>query len=177
MLRTISRNIHRLNEWAGQKTAWLTAVLVVLVFLDVLAQKIFHYSAAWVSEIEWHLFSLIFLFGAGYALRHGKHVRVDLFYEKFSKKEKALVNFWGTVLFLLPWCMTVIWFASKYALESWADGEGSPQPNGLPIWYPIKFAIVIGILLLTLQGIAMLIDSLVILIEEKHKSKASENGN
>lgn len=165
MLRTLSYQIHQLNDWVGKKVSWLTAVLVALVFIDVLAQKIFNYSAVWVSEIEWHLFSLIFLFGAGYALKYGKHVRVDLFYDNFSKKDKALVNMWGTLLFLLPWCAFVIWFSTKYALESFSINEGSPQPNGLPIWYPIKFAIVVGMVLLMLQALALLFDSIITLSE------------
>jgi TRAP-type mannitol/chloroaromatic compound transport system permease small subunit len=175
MLRKISGHIHQLNEWVGQKTAWLTALLVIMVFLDVLAQKLFNYSAAWISEIEWHVFSLIFFLGAGYALRHGRHVRVDLFFENFSKTDKASVNFWGTLLFLIPWCLVVIWFASEYAFESFAINEGSPQPNGLPLWYPIKFAVVIGTLLLLLQGLALLFDSAAILIEERHANKINRN--
>lgn len=156
-----------MNEWVGKSTSWLTALLVVLVFIDVFAQKIFNFSQSWLTEIEWHLFSMIFLLGAGYALKHGKHVRVDLFYEKFSKRDKALVDFWGTLLFLIPWAAAIIWFSSIYAMESFQISEGSPQPNGLPVWYPIKFIIVIGFCLLLLEAIAMLIDSILVLKKEK----------
>ena len=175
MLRSLSKNIHQLNEQIGRATSWLTAVLVAIVFVDVVAQKGFDYSAAWMLELEWHVFSLIFLLGAGYALRHNRHVRVDLFFENFSKQDKALVNFWGTLVFFLPWCLFVIWHATSYAIESWHDQEGSPQPNGLPAWYPIKFAIVVGVMLLLLQGVAAMIDAWVVLVDEKRKNR--QNGD
>lgn len=111
-------------------------------------------------ELEWHLFSIIFLFAAGYTLQKNKHVRVDLFYEKFSDKQRAWINLSGTILFLIPWCLVIIYFSSIYALNSWTIGETSPDPGGLPARYLIKFCIPIGIFLLMLQGISIIYKSL-----------------
>jgi TRAP-type mannitol/chloroaromatic compound transport system permease small subunit len=159
LLQNFSRAINNLNEWVGRATSWLTGTLVLVVCFDVVARKIFNFSKIWIMDIEWHLFSLIFLLSAGFALKHNKHVRVDLFYEKFSVKEKAAINFWGNLLFLIPWCCLVIYFSFGYAMESLSMNEGSPEPGGLPMRFIIKFCITIGIGLLLLQALAGLIES------------------
>lgn len=162
-LEWLSKAINALNEWVGRAVSWLTAVLVVLVCFDVVARYLFSSTAAWVMELEWHLFALIFLLGAGYAFRHDRHVRVDLFYAGFSSRDKALVDFFGALLFLIPWCVLIVYASYDYALISFKIKEISPDPGGLPARYAIKFAITVGAVLLLLQGIASLIDSALLL--------------
>ena len=118
-------------------------------------------------ELEWHLFALIFLLGAGYAFKHDRHVRVDLFYAKFSEREKAWLNLWGSLLFLLPWSALIVYTAYDYAWISYLIGEGSPDPGGLPARYIIKFMVAIGIFLLFLQGLATCIESYLFLQKDK----------
>ena len=149
-----------INENIGRATAWLTTILVILVCGRVLGRMIFKSEPVWMPELEWHLFSFIFLLAAGYTLKHDKHVRVDLFYADFSVRDKALVNLVGALLFLIPWCLLIIWVSYDYALGSFKILEGSPNPNGLPYRFVVKFAIVIGACLLLLQGLAMVADSI-----------------
>lgn len=151
--------IHAMNERIGRITSWLTLVLVLLVCFDVIARKIFNFSRIWIMDLEWHIYAMIFLLAAGFSLKNDRHVRVDLFYEKFSPRDKALTDFLGHLLFLIPWSITVIIFSFSYALESFELNEGSPEPGGLPARYIIKFVITIGILLLFFQAIAGLIDA------------------
>ncbi len=167
LLEQLSAAINRLNEWVGRAVSWLCAALVLLVCFDVVTRYLFSATAAWIMELEWHLFALIFLLGAGYAFRHGRHVRVDLFYAGFSVKDKAWVDFLGALLFLLPWCLLITYTSFGYALSSYEIRETSPDPGGLPARYLIKFSIVIGAALLLLQGIASLIDSALVLAGEK----------
>lgn len=158
-LKKIADLIDRINEGVGQAVSWLTTVLMLLVVADVISRYLFNTSKAWTIELEWHLFALIFLLGAGYAFKHDRHVRVDLFYTRFSKRDQALVNLVGGLIFLVPWCLLVIYSSWGYAMQSYRIGEGSPDPGGLPLLYPIKFSIAIGITLLLLQGIANIIQS------------------
>lgn len=158
-MQRLIRYIDTLNETVGRAVSWLTTALVVIVCLDVLARYLLSRTAAWVMEVEWHLFSLIFLLGAGYALKHDRHVRVDLFFTSFSRRDRALVDLLGSLLFLLPWTALVLVAGWSYAVESYHDGEGSPNPGGLPYYYPIKFAIPLGLGLLLLQGLAQLLRS------------------
>ncbi|HMN89062.1 MAG TPA: TRAP transporter small permease subunit [Saprospiraceae bacterium] len=153
LLKKIAHSIDRLNDGLGRTVAWLTTLLVLLVCAEVVL-NLCGRSANWLTELEWHVFALIFLLGAGYALRHDRHVRVDLFYNRFSQKDKALTDLLGSLLFLIPWCITVGYFSFLYAKKAWHINEHSPDPGGLPARYIIKFAIVIGMLLLLLQAVS-----------------------
>lgn len=155
--------IDLLNEYVGRAVAWLTTLLVLLVCADVVSRYLFSTTKAWTIELEWHLFALIFLLGAGYALKHDRHVRVDLFYTRFSAREQALVDLIGGLIFLIPWCLLVIYASWHYAWESFMLGETSPDPGGLPARYAVKFAIVLGASLLLLQGIASIIRAYLVL--------------
>ena len=150
------KQIEGIIRFIGQAVSWLNIVLVVLIVVDVVLRATLDQTAVWVTEVQWHLFALIFLLGAPYALQKDRHVRVDLFYEKFGAKEKRSVNFWGTLVFLLPWCLLLIITGWGYAYESFLNGEGSPNPGGLPTFFPIKLMIPLMAFLLLLQGIAIM---------------------
>jgi len=156
ILTKLSLWFDEINERIGRTVAWLNLILILLVCLDVFARYLLNKTSPWVTELEWHLFALIFLLGAGYAWKHDRHVRVDLFYDRFSKKDKAMVNALGTLVFLLPWSLLMILVSWKYALTSLRIRETSPDPGGLPAFYPIKFAICLGVFLLALQAVGQL---------------------
>ncbi len=169
----ISKKTDSLNEAVGRASSWLTLVLLAVVCFDVVARKVFNFSRVWFMDLEWHLFSLIFLLASGYALLHDRHVRVDLFYDNYTKKDKALTDFVGSLLFLIPWCIIVIAYALSYAMDAFQLREGASEPGGLPARYAIKFAIVLGIFLLLLQAFSMLIKAALILFG-KNKNGASK---
>lgn len=121
-------------------------------------------------ELEWHLFSMLFLLGAAFTFQVDRHVRVDLFYSQMSKREKARINLFGNLLFLLPWCLFIIKYALAYAWASFQIGEGSPDPGGLPFRYIIKFCIAIGFVLLAMQAISNSLESWHILQRSKDKA-------
>ncbi len=148
--------ISSINEKLGRAVSWLTVVLVMLVFGNVCLRYLFNNPKAWAKELEWHLFALIFLFGAAYTLKHDRHVRVDLFYDKQKTLEKNQVNFWGTLLFLLPWCLVLIYTGWNSAVDAYRVGERSAEAGGLPNLWLIQFAIPVGMFFLFLQGVAVL---------------------
>lgn len=143
----------KLIDWSGKISSWFTLVLILLVGFDVIARYFFDSSRAWVMELEWHLFALIFLMGSAFCFKNDQHVRVDLFYADFSSRNKALVNLVGGIFLLIPWCVFIIWTSFDYALLSFQIREKSPDPGGMPFRYVIKFAIVLGFLLLLLQAL------------------------
>lgn len=140
--------------FAGKAGGLLNLLLIALIVVDVALRSFFSLTGAWVIELEWHLFAIIFLLGIPYALQQDRHVRVDLFYEKFSPGNKRLVNLVGTLFFLLPWAVVLLVTGWRYAAEAFAGGEGSPNPNGIPYFFPIKAMIPFAAGLLILQGIA-----------------------
>ena len=160
----ISKWIDTLNEYVGRGVAWVTALLVVIIFVDVIMRYTFNTSFVFVQELEWHLFGFIFLIGAGYTLLHDGHVRVDIIYQRLGSKGRAWVNFIGVLIFLIPGCWMVISTSWKFVMNSFALLEGSPDPGGIPLRFIIKGCIPVGFVLLLLQGISLGIHSLLQLI-------------
>ncbi|TXF88378.1 TRAP transporter small permease subunit [Neolewinella aurantiaca] len=138
----------------GKAAGYLNLLLIFVIVVDVSLRAIFNQTAAWVGELSWHLFAMIFLLGIPYTLQQDRHVRVDLFYEKFSPANQRLVNLVGTLLFLLPWAIVLLFTGWNFAAEALASGEGSPNPNGITSFFPIKAMIPLTAALLILQGIA-----------------------
>ncbi len=162
-LTNISSFIDKINNWIGEKVSWLSVCLILVVCLDVLRRKLFNQTEAWITELECFLFALIFLLGAGYTFLHNRHVRVDVFYAKQSAIEKAWINLAGIVLLLFPWLIFIFYWSIHYAWQSFLMKEGSPNPDGLPALYLMKFTISIGLFLLFLQGVSEAIKSILII--------------
>ncbi len=149
--------LNRITDIAGKIASWLTVVLVVLVGFDIAVRYLMRQTAVWVNELEWHLFALIFLLGAAQTLRQDRHVRVDLFYTHYRPRDQRTVNLLGHLLFLLPWCLLLLFTSIPYGYEAYLDDERSPNPGGLPYYFIIKWGISLGFFLLLLQGISQLV--------------------
>jgi TRAP-type mannitol/chloroaromatic compound transport system permease small subunit len=159
LLIQISRWVDKLNEWIGRGVAWVTALLVVVIFVDVVMRYTFNTSFVFTQELEWHLFGFIFLIGAGYTLLHDGHVRVDIIYQRLGFKGRAWINLVGVLIFLIPGCLMVISTSWKFTMTSFAMLEGSPDPGGIPFRFILKGCIPVGFVLLLLQGISLGIHS------------------
>ncbi len=154
--RNLVRWIEHITEWTGRATSWLVLGMVLLIAYDVAMRYLFHSGSVALQELEWHLFALVFLLGAAYTLKHDDHVRVDVLYQSrwLNDRGRAWVNFLGTLMFLLPFCVLIIISAWPFLHDSFVHGEGSPDPGGLPHRWLLKAAIPVGFGLLLLQGIA-----------------------
>ncbi len=152
-----------INRWVGRGISWVTAIMVAVVTMDVIMRYLFKKSYVFIQELEWHLFGVVFLIGAGYTLLHDAHVRVDVFYQRFTPRQKAWLNLIGTLLFLLPGCYLVITTSWQFVANSWVVREGSPDPGGLPARYILKAAIPLGFSLVALQGISLGIKSFLVI--------------
>jgi len=166
-MRKLISILESINEFAGRLFSWSTIIMVILICIEVILRYVFNRSLIWMVELEIYLFAFSFLLAAGYAFKHDKHVRVDLFYSNFSVKKKAWVNFLGGILFLVPWCVVSIIGCVKYANISWRIGEVSQQPGGLPAVYLLKFSIVVGFVLLLIQATASILKSLLTIVTGK----------
>lgn len=124
---------------------WIAGVLNLLMLLNVFYDSIMRYffssGSIALQEMEWHLFAMVFLFGIAYALKNDGHVRVDIFYDRFSPRWKAIVNIGGTVLLLLPLSVLIIEGSVWYVQEAISTGEVSGDPGGLPYRWLIKLVI------------------------------------
>lgn len=153
-LRKLSGCIDRLNAFFGKSVSWLSFALVIIICVDVILRYALNMTRIWVIELETYAFSLLFLLGGAWTWQSDDHVRVDLFYSKFSPKGKRWVDLLGTVFFLLPWTWILMQVGLQFFYESWKIGESSSQSGGLPAIYIIKFFMLLGFVLLFLQGIS-----------------------
>lgn len=169
-MKAYIRFVSAINDAIGKAAALLNLAIVALVSIDVVVRYFFKQTSAFFYEMEWHLFSLLFLLSAGWTLRHDQHVRVDIFYAKLSDQRKALVNLLGTLIFLLPFCIVIIATGVPYTLNAFVSNEASPDSGGLPFRWIIKSSIVVGTGLLLLQGIGLLLESLSMLRQTKENS-------
>ena len=111
------------------------------------------------QELEWYLFGTLYLLAAGYTLLHDEHVRVDIVYSKLSPRRRAWLDFVLFWVFFFPSCVVVIYTAWPFVRTAWSVWEGSPDPGGLPLRWLLKSMIIVGFVLLFLQGIAQTIKS------------------
>lgn len=137
----------------GILAAWICVVLVLLVAGDVFARYLFRTGAVWAQELQWHLISPIALFGMSYALYSGEQVRVDVLYERFSPIVQRCTEVLGGLL-MVALGIIVVRLSLPWVEMSFARGEGSPNPGGLPHRFLLKSLIPLGFALLALQGLA-----------------------
>ena len=155
-LLLISKYIDALNEKIGLTISWALLAAVMICSGNALIRYIFNTSSnAWL-EIQWYLFSAIFLLASSYTLRRNEHVRIDVIVGKFSKRMQVWIDVFGFAFFLLPATVLILFFATPFAFESIRNQEVSSNAGGLIVW-PAKLLIPLGFLLLTLQGISELI--------------------
>jgi TRAP-type mannitol/chloroaromatic compound transport system permease small subunit len=155
-LLLISKYIDALNEKIGLAISWALLVAVLICSGNALIRYTFNTSSnAWL-EIQWYLFSAIFLLASSYTLRRNEHVRIDVIVGKFSKRTQVWIDVFGFTFFLLPTTLLILYFATPYAVESLRNQEVSSNAGGLIVW-PAKLLIPVGFFLLTLQGISELI--------------------
>lgn len=153
-----ARKIDRLNGWIGRAVYWLALIMVLVGSFNAVARYLGRYIGMNLSsnayiELQWYMFSLIFLLAAAYTLKHDAHVRVDVFYGRLSERGQAWIDLLGTFLFLIPFSIFGIWVSWPAVRNSWATLEASADPGGLPR-YPLKTMIPIAFGLLILQGVA-----------------------
>jgi len=164
--RKLCSRIDSINEMVGRVVAWATAVVVMVVFVDVVMRYLFNTSYVFTQELEWHLFGFIFLMGAGATLLKDGHVRVDIFYQRYGHRGRAWINLLGVIFFLIPGCIMIIVTSLKFVASSFAVLEGSPDPGGIPYRFILKSCIPAGFVLVFIQGIALGIRSFFHLIDK-----------
>lgn len=146
--------IDAMTEALGKLIAWLTLVMVLLTFTIVVLR--YGFNLGWVAMQESVLYfhGVVFMLGAGYTLKHDGHVRVDIFYQRFSVKQKAWVNLIGGLTLLLPVCIFIFFISIDYVLAAWQVLERSSEAGGLPLVYVNKTLILALAITLICQGIA-----------------------
>jgi len=155
-LLKLSGAIDALNEAIGKLVMWLILAAVVISAGNAIMRKAFDIGSNAYLEIQWYLFSVIFLLCAGYTLLKNEHVRIDIVTGRFSARTRAWIDIFGLVFFLFPTCYLFIDLGWPFVQTSFHQGEMSANPGGLIRW-PIKLMVPVGFTLLALQGLSELI--------------------
>jgi len=150
---------------------------VLIQFLIVVGRYVFGVGSIWFQELIIYMFGFLFMLGAAYTLRHDGHVRVDIFYREAPARTKALVNLVGSLLFLIPICGLIFWVAWPYVLQSWSIWEGSQESSGIPARYLQKTAILAFAVLMALQGLSIVLRSLLVLQGDESEIDALKTGD
>jgi TRAP-type mannitol/chloroaromatic compound transport system permease small subunit len=178
-LLALSRAIDALTERVGRFVYWLVLVVVLISAANATIRKAFDYSSNAYLEIQWYLFSVIFLFGAGYTLMRNEHVRIDIISGHLSPRAQNWIDVIGIVFFLFPMSIIIMWLSWPLFVDSYVRGEVSTNAGGLIIW-PARLMVPVGFALLIVQAISELIKRIAFLAGripnplERHQAKSAE---
>lgn len=155
-LLALSTGIDRLNDWVGRIFYWAILLAVIISSGNAVVRYTFHMSSnAWL-EVQWYLFSAVFMMCAGYTLLRNEHIRIDVVVSRFSERTLTWIDILGTLLFLLPISIIIMYLSWPMLVDSFVRNEMSSDAGGLIRW-PVKLLVPVGFLLLVLQGISELI--------------------
>lgn len=173
-LLKLSRGIDAFTAWSGKKLAWLILLAVVISAVNAIIRKTFDTSSnAWL-ELQWVLFSAVFLLCSPWTLLDNEHIRIDIINNMMPKRVRDIIDVVGHVLFLFPLCIVMIITSVPFFLRSYEINEQSSNAGGLPQW-PAKSLVMIGFAFLLVQGISELIKRIAVmrgLIPDPHASKS-----
>ena len=156
-MKKISHIIDLFNEKIGILTSYLVIPLILITFFVAFMRYALDFGSIAIQEITIYLHALIFTVGASYTLKNNMHVRIDIFYNKFSDNLKKNINLFGTIFFLLPSCILIFITSFNYVISSIILLESSKEAGGLPILYILKSYILLMVFTLFLQAISEII--------------------
>lgn len=170
-METLTRTceiLDRLVTRIGKVAAWAGVAIVLVTVFDVISRRFFVLGSTKLQELEWHLHTILFAFCIGYAYIANAHVRIDLVRDRLSERAKWWLEVAGLVVFLIPYCIVIVYFGTDFVWRSLGLDESSSSATGLPHRWIIKSAIPLGFAVLLLAGIAVLLRKIVELFGPEH---------
>lgn len=177
-LLALARLIDGFNERIGKAAAWLVLVAVLVSTLNALARYSLNIGSNAFLELQWYLFSAVFLLGASWTLRRNEHIRIDVVVGRFSPRVHAWIDILGGVFFLLPLCVLILWAGIPFAVDAIKTGEVSSNAGGLILW-PAKLLIPVAFFMLLAQGFSEIVKRIAFLaglIDASEFEKAGHHG-
>ncbi len=153
----LSDKIEWVIDLIGGLVNWVWLLLVLIIVSNVLMRYVLSTNYVWIEEIQWHIYAVGFMIGIGYTLRHDGHVRVDVVAAMLKPRTRAIFEFLGIVLFILPLVVLMISYAIPFVERSWVRNEVSSAPGGLSNRWAIKSVIIVAFVLIGLAASARLL--------------------
>ncbi len=163
-LNVLIRKIDIISHSTGKIIPWLVLILTAMLGYEITARYVFNAPTKWAFDLSYMVGGSFFLLGEAYALKEKRHVRIDIFYSRFSRRTKALINSICYLLFFFPLWGGLCYALVPYVRFSWEMGERSMQGYWQPVIYPFKTVMLIGVFLFLLQGIAEFLKHVQVLV-------------
>ena len=170
-MKKITKLLDKFTDIVGYIAAVALLLMLLNVFYDVIMRYFFQNSSVGMQELEWHLFSVVFLFGIAYSLKENAHVRVDMFYDNMKPSRQAIINITGSLLFIIPFSLLVINGGYSFAYEAFILNETSGDPGGLAFRWIIKSAIAVSFIFLIIATISFILHNIQTIITCKKDLK------
>lgn len=174
-LLKLSRGIDAFTRWTGKRLAWLILVAVIVSAINAIVRKAFDTSSNSWLELQWVLFSIVFLLCSPWTLLDNEHIRIDIVNQALPKTVRNIIDVVGHVFFLMPLCVVMIITGGPFFMRSYEIGEQSGNAGGLPQW-PTKSLIIIAFAFLFVQGVSELIKRIAVmqgLIPDPHEAQVN----
>ena len=155
--------IDKINRLIGKSVAWLALFMVLMQFIVVVMRYVFGVGSIFMQESIIYMHAMLFMFGAGYTLLRDGHVRVDVFYREAKLRNKAKINLFGALVFMIPVLLTIWSISWGYVADSWQVMEGSKETSGIHAVYLLKSVILVFCAVMLLQAISMILRALSVL--------------
>lgn len=160
---SLSNILSRIAMLSGRVGAWAFFPLMLIIMLDVVMRRFFVIGSIRLQELEWHFHAILFLLCLGFAYLANAHVRIELISERLPERARVLIELLGVALLMLPLCWVLLTYSIDLVGRSYASGESSPHPSGLPYRWMIKAVMPIGFTILLASGVASLLRSIILL--------------
>jgi TRAP-type mannitol/chloroaromatic compound transport system permease small subunit len=161
-LLRMSRGIDAFTRWTGKRLAWLILLAVLVSALNATVRKLFDVSSNSWLELQWVLFSIVFLLCSPWTLLDNEHIRIDIINNLLPRQVRSAIDVIGHIFFLIPLALVMIITGGPFFLRSYEINEQSGNAGGLPQW-PAKSLIIIGFTMLLIQGISELIKRIAVM--------------
>jgi TRAP-type mannitol/chloroaromatic compound transport system permease small subunit len=161
-LLRVSRVIDAINSQIGKKIAWLILAAVVISSVNAIIRKLFNWSSNSLLELQWVLFGAVFLMCAAWTLQLKEHIRIDIASNMMPKRVQQWIELLGHLLFLMPFAVLTLYYSWPFFMRSYAINEQSLSAGGLAQW-PAKGLVVVGFVMLTVQGLSEIIKQIAIM--------------
>ena len=167
MIRHTFSFLESFIKWVGYLAGAMLALLIVLVVYDATMRYLLQSGSIALQELEWHLFDVVIMLGIAYTLQRAAHVRVDIFYDRYSERVRHIINIIGILFFILPFSLLIIYVGFDFVMISFSQMEASSDPGGLSYRFLVKALMPLAFVLLIVQSISELYKELLLLKEKR----------